>query len=326
MSALVLVTRTVALARALRDRPMEASGLLNRVIPLVLLGRWAEARETLQQGLEIAQELGARLLELQAASAGLYLETCSGRLAAGLDHSERSIRLAVELGRVDQEALNRINRGNAFARLGRPEKAREEFLRSLKLSRGAQSRHTEGGALLELGVLEHEAGRFQEARALAERAHPVALDLGDPDRLYRVHLLLGEGAREQNRVREARQHFEEALVLLQGVPDPGALLQVAIAQMRLPGGAAEEVRTAFLESGSRLEPDHRMEIRFRLFQVQGDAEDLAGAKRDLDHLIEHAPEEYRESMLKNDRLHREIMEAWAEHGGGEPVEEAPDPA
>jgi hypothetical protein len=30
----------------------------------------------------------------------------------------------------------------------------------------------------------------------------------------------------------------------------------------------------------------------------------------------HAPEEYRESMLKNVRLHREIMEAWEEHGEG----------
>ena len=38
-------------------------------------------------------------------------------------------------------------------------------------------------------------------------------------------------------------------------------------------------------------------------------------KRLLDHLVEHAPEEYRESMLKNVRLHREIMEAWEEHGG-----------
>ena len=41
---------------------------------------------------------------------------------------------------------------------------------------------------------------------------------------------------------------------------------------------------------------------------------LAGAKRLLDHRVDHAPEEYRESMLKNVRLHREIMEAWAEHG------------
>mgnify|MGYP001819950990 CR=1 FL=1 len=45
----------------------------------------------------------------------------------------------------------------------------------------------------------------------------------------------------------------------------------------------------------------------------------------LDHLVEHAPEECRESVLKNVRLHREIMEAWAEHGGGEP-EEASDSA
>ena len=33
-----------------------------------------------------------------------------------------------------------------------------------------------------------------------------------------------------------------------------------------------------------------------------------------DHLLEHSPEEYRESMLRNIRLHREIMEAWEEHG------------
>jgi hypothetical protein len=29
----------------------------------------------------------------------------------------------------------------------------------------------------------------------------------------------------------------------------------------------------------------------------------------------HAPEEYRESMLRNVQVNREIMEAWAEHGG-----------
>ena len=39
------------------------------------------------------------------------------------------------------------------------------------------------------------------------------------------------------------------------------------------------------------------------------------AQRLLDCRVEHAPEEYRESMLKNVRLHREIMEAWEEHGG-----------
>ena len=39
------------------------------------------------------------------------------------------------------------------------------------------------------------------------------------------------------------------------------------------------------------------------------------AKRLLDYRLEHASEEYRESMLKNVRLHREIVEASEEHGG-----------
>ena len=32
---------------------------------------------------------------------------------------------------------------------------------------------------------------------------------------------------------------------------------------------------------------------------------------------EHATKEYRESMLRSGRLNREIMEAWAKHGGAE---------
>jgi hypothetical protein len=41
---------------------------------------------------------------------------------------------------------------------------------------------------------------------------------------------------------------------------------------------------------------------------------LAEAKRLLDYRVEHAPEEYHGSMLKNVPLHHEIMEAWEEHG------------
>ena len=55
------------------------------------------------------------------------------------------------------------------------------------------------------------------------------------------------------------------------------------------------------------DPDHS--LAERVFREQ-----FAEAKRLLDDLVEHAPEEYRESMLKNVRLNREIMEAWEEHG------------
>ena len=51
--------------------------------------------------------------------------------------------------------------------------------------------------------------------------------------------------------------------------------------------------------------------------VSGFLDPVEGLSRLLDHLVEHAPEEYRESMLRNVRLNREITEAWAEHGVAE---------
>jgi hypothetical protein len=33
------------------------------------------------------------------------------------------------------------------------------------------------------------------------------------------------------------------------------------------------------------------------------------------HLRDHAPEEYRGSMIENVPLHRNVMKAWEEHGG-----------
>ena len=58
----------------------------------------------------------------------------------------------------------------------------------------------------------------------------------------------------------------------------------------------------------------KMESRFLLWRATKDTEHLAQAKRLLDNLVEHAPENCHESMLQNVRLYREIMEAWAEHG------------
>lgn len=58
--------------------------------------------------------------------------------------------------------------------------------------------------------------------------------------------------------------------------------------------------------------DSRM--HFLLWKASGDARHIKAAKLHLDFQVEHAPEECRESMLKNVRLHREIVEAWEEHG------------
>ncbi len=78
------------------------------------------------------------------------------------------------------------------------------------------------------------------------------------------------------------------------------------------------MNTHFQQSGGHhyVEGDsNTAKVRCLLWTATGDLTHLAEAKRLLDHLVEHAPEEYRESMLKNVRLHREIMEAWERHEG-----------
>jgi hypothetical protein len=50
-------------------------------------------------------------------------------------------------------------------------------------------------------------------------------------------------------------------------------------------------------------------VRLVLWRVTGDRAHLAEAKRRLDELVAHAPEDCRASMLTNVRVHREIAEA-----------------
>jgi len=63
-----------------------------------------------------------------------------------------------------------------------------------------------------------------------------------------------------------------------------------------------------------LEYPERTESRLLHWKATHDPIHRAEARRLLDHLVEHAPEEYRESMLKNVKRHREIMEAWESRG------------
>ena len=79
---------------------------------------------------------------------------------------------------------------------------------------------------------------------------------------------------------------------------------------RLRGGDIETLRTALEEYAERAQPGIRMGAHFQIFRATGDREHLAEAKRLLDYRVEHAPEEYHESMLANVTLHRDIVKAW----------------
>ncbi len=55
-----------------------------------------------------------------------------------------------------------------------------------------------------------------------------------------------------------------------------------------------------------------MRARFLLFKATSDRDHLAEAHRLLVFARDHAPEEYRETMIENVPLHRDIVAAWEE--------------
>lgn len=76
-----------------------------------------------------------------------------------------------------------------------------------------------------------------------------------------------------------------------------------------PGGDAAEAAAVRGRAG---DVGNAHETRHDLWKATGKHRHLAGAKRLHDYGVQHASEEYRESMLKNARLHRETTEAWTE--------------
>ena len=147
---------------------------------------------------------------------------------------------------------------------------------------------------------------------LAGEALALRRTIGHTDGVAESLIQLGELRWRAGETGAACEALKEAAGLLcQEQQHSGELARARALLACLPDGDVEAAEAALQEAG---EAGNTPQTRYYLWQATGKPEHLAEAKRLLDHLVEHAPEEYRESMLKNVRLNREIMEAWKEHG------------
>ncbi len=87
--------------------------------------------------------------------------------------------------------------------------------------------------------------------------------------------------------------------------------ELKLAVLARDGEAAERAfrRVRALASGRPV-----MEAAFLLWQGTGKTEYLEQAWRYLETMRERAPERYRESMVRNVPLHRDVEAAWQKHG------------
>ena len=118
----------------------------------------------------------------------------------------------------------------------------------------------------------------------------------------------------QGRFGEALGHLGEARDLGREI-DVAEVVVLASAYLALsPDQDVAEARSTFEKREPLLGIPAKMEARHALWKAGSDPADLREAHELLDFLCEHAPEDCRDSMIQNVPLHREIAEAWKEHG------------
>ena len=107
----------------------------------------------------------------------------------------------------------------------------------------------------------------------------------------------------------AATHLGEALALARETANPEATLCATVEQARLPDGDVEAALAALADHEERAGHGAKMEVRFRLWELTRDKRHLEEARRLLERLRDHAPEDCRDSMIENVPLHRDIMRA-----------------
>jgi hypothetical protein len=108
--------------------------------------------------------------------------------------------------------------------------------------------------------------------------------------------------------------LEEALAIATQIDAPAQIVLATAHLAGLPGVDPAAAREAFATHASRLKVLQEMVCRFALWKATNDPAHLEAAHRLLGAIRARAPEDCRDSMIANVPLHRDIMEAWEEHG------------
>jgi tetratricopeptide (TPR) repeat protein len=307
--------RNVALSREIGDPRGEVTAAGNLGLILAELGRYEEARAHQERVLAIAREIGYRRVESSTTGNLGNVFMCLGMPDRALQEFNAHLDLAREIGHRQGETSALSNLGAGFVMLGAPGTAREYLEAGRTVAAEIGDRRSLGHAVEGLGDVSELMGDEDAAREGREEALAQWREMSYARGMSRILLKLGSASARAPE--EARPLLEEAVALGEELGSAGPVVLGRCHLALLPGAEPDQALAAMAEQGDGLRQDERMKARFLLFRSTGDAAHLAEAHRLLTHLRDHAPEEYRETMIANVPLHRDITAAW-EEGGDEP--------
>jgi tetratricopeptide (TPR) repeat protein len=306
--------RNLAISREEGIRQYEAIATGNLGLIEFFRGRNERASEYLRRSIEICRQIGDREGATRTSMNLGCTEFTSGRMEEAAGHFRKGLDVSRQLGNLTLEMQALAELGALANRLGDRKGGRAYFERCRDLSAGV-------GASLMLGYGRHGLGEHAEIVGdleTAEEEYAAALsirrDIPYMSGVAQTELALGRTLISIGRTEEARSHLQEAISIGRELDLAGVRVLAACHLAQLAPEEAMAAVAAFEEYGPRLWPaTEAPEARFLLWRLTSDAAHLEEAHRLLCHLRDHAPENYRETMIENVPLHRDIAEAWEEH-------------
>lgn len=184
--------------------------------------RYDDAMGYLQSQLKVAREIdysfgeGCALVDL----ARVYVEL--GQYQRVADHAQRALGIFRNIGHPRNEALCLSHLGNASRKTGDFEQAMAYLRQALDISADIKDLGVQGIALRYMSTVQREVGLFEDAVTSLGRAATMWRQYGASYAQGEVLVELGTVLNDMSRNDEARDVWQEALVILEDIGHPQA--------------------------------------------------------------------------------------------------------
>jgi tetratricopeptide (TPR) repeat protein len=225
---------------------------------------------------------------------------------------ETQLEIALEIGAGHIETVCSFNLGLTEYSLGLPEEGLRRIAHAVKLSRKLKMVRYTAHALLAEAVCWEDDDRAEQC---AENSLTLFRQVQDRGGEAMALLCRGRVAVRRGETEKAMSILENAAELAREVSLPQVKAHALACRATLPGGDAARAAKVLAAEAQHIGVLTSMDAHFLLWQATRDEAHLKEAHRLLRELRDHAPEDCRDSMIRNVPLHREIMRAWEEQGG-----------
>lgn len=251
---LAAADRSIARARAARNRDVLAEALIMRGWALAGTARMAEAEPAFDEAEDLFTASGNRAGLGKALRRRSFVAWRSGDLEKARRLNERALRIYHEVGQLLGAANSTGGIGVILKTQGKPREARARFEDALGIYRRIGDRQNTAWALSSIADTYASEKRFDDAIQLYQQALALARELEDIDQTATTLGALGQSLAGQGRTAEAEERLGEAMALFRKNDDrsSAAAVEHALGEIAFQRG---DLRTA----RSRLE--HALEER-----------------------------------------------------------------